>query len=307
MTHCAALVLLDDLAVLAVSGEDAADFLHKQLSNDVLHITPTQARWAAYCTAQGRMLASMVVWRPSDNELRLLVSRDIAAAITRRLSMFVLRAKVHIELLDQLVHGCFLPTAPDSLPDTPAEPWSRSHNTDGEWITAPHSDSQAPRAWRISTSAQAAKPDNGRWRAADIQAGLPWIRQATQDMFIPQTLNMDLNNGIDFKKGCYPGQEIIARSHYRGTIKRRMAYGTVPWAADLALPHVADDLYAADSGDDRPVGRIIDLAHSDGILHALIERSLADPATTRYSLGCAQGPVLALHDLANDKQPAASA
>lgn len=297
------LVLLNDLAVLAVTGDDAADFLHKQLSNDVLHLMPTEARWAAYCTAQGRMLASMVVWRPSNNELRLLLTRDIAATITKRLSMFVLRAKVHIELLDHAVLGCYLPIGADSLPNMPAAPWMRADDAAGEWITAPHGEGQQARAWFISQASLTAEPDNGAWAAADIQAGLPWIRAASQDMFIPQTLNMDLNGGIDFKKGCYPGQEIIARSHYRGTIKRRMAYGIVSWAADTPLPHVADDLYAAGSGEDRPVGRIIDLAHHDGTVHVLIERSLADAAETRYSLGSAQGPVLSLLTLMDGEQP----
>lgn len=303
MTYSAPLVLLHDLAVLAVTGEDATDFLHKQLSNDVLHLTPTQARWAAYCTAQGRMLACTVVWRPGTNELRLLVAHDIAAALINRLSMFVLRAKVHIELLDHAVFGCFLAIGAGPLSNIPTAPWMRSHDADGEWITAPHGEGQPARAWRISPTHHPAKPDDGLWGVADIQAGLPWIRTATQDMFIPQTLNMDLNGGVDFKKGCYPGQEIIARSHYRGTIKRRMAYGTTPWAADRARPHVAADLYAANSGEDRPVGRIIDLAHADGTLHVLIERSLADPAETRYSLDSTQGPVLTLHALANGEQP----
>lgn len=299
----APLVLLNDFAVLAITGDDAADFLHKQLSNDVLHLMPTEARWAAYCTAQGRMLASMVVWRPSDHELRLLVARDIATAITKRLTMFVLRAKVRIEALDHAVLGCFLPAGTDLSPNMPTVPWRRVDNATGEWITAPHGEGQQARAWFISQASPTAEPDNGAWGAADIQAGLPWIRAASQDMFIPQTLNMDLNGGIDFKKGCYPGQEIIARSHYRGTIKRRMAYGTVHWAADMPLPLVADDLYAAGSDEDRPVGRIIDLAHHDGTVHVLIERSLADAAETLYSLGSAQGPILSLHTLTDGEQP----
>lgn len=299
----APLVLLNDLAVLAVTGDDAVDFLHKQLSNDVLHLEATEARWAAYCTAQGRMLASMVVWRPSDKELRLLLASDIAAAIAKRLSMFVLRAKVHIELLDHAVLGCVLTADADALSNMPTGPWGRMEDATGEWITAPHGAGQPARAWLISPIAQSAGSSNGAWGVADVQAGLPWIRSASQDMFIPQTLNMDLNGGIDFKKGCYPGQEIIARSHYRGTIKRRMAYGTVSWAADTPLPQVADDLYAAGSDGERPVGRIIDLAHHDGIVHMLIERSLSDAAGARYSLGSTQGPILNLHTPADDEQP----
>lgn len=292
MTNLSLPLLLDDLAALKVAGEDAADFLHRQLSNDVLHLPPTQARWAAYCTAQGRMLASMVVWRPEANELRLLVARDIADALTKRLSMFVLRARVRIERLDGAVLGYFLPASAAPFADMSPEPWTRVQDAQGEWIAAPHADGQPPRAWRITTAPPATVPDHGDWRVADIRAGLPWIRTATQDLFIPQTLNMDLNGGIDFKKGCYPGQEIIARSHYRGTIKRRMAIGTATWPPDQPLPQPGDDLYAAGSPDGRPIGRIIDLAHPDATLHVLIERSLADQADTRYSVGSGQGPVL---------------
>lgn len=299
----APLVLLNDLAVLAVTGEDAADFLHKQLSNDVLHITPTQARWAAYCTAQGRMLASMVVWRPSTNELRLLIARDIAPAIAKRLSMFVLRAKVRIELLDHAVHGCLLAQGAEPLPNMLEAPWMRADDAAGEWIAAPHGEGEPSRAWFISPAPLSTEPDHSAWRVGDIQAGLPWIHTATQDMFIPQTLNMDLNGGIDFKKGCYPGQEVIARSHYRGTVKRRMAYGTAHWAGDRVLPSVADDLYSAGSDESRPVSRIIDLAHHDNTIHVLIERSLSDAAATQYSLGTPQGPILTLHPMADDEQP----
>src|SRR3546814_16344751 len=89
------LASLDDLTVLAVTGADAADFLHKQLSNDVLHIGPTHARWAAYCSAQGRMLASVVVWRPAEDRILLMVAHEIAQKFAQRVSMFLLRAPPH--------------------------------------------------------------------------------------------------------------------------------------------------------------------------------------------------------------------
>jgi folate-binding protein YgfZ len=296
-------VRLDDLAVLAVTGEDATDFLHRQITNDVLRLDPSQARWAAYCTAQGRMLATMVVWRPQADELRLLVARDIVEPLLKRLSMFILRSKVRIQRLDHEVLGCFLPPSSTPSPPAPTTPWSRAQTAEGEWIAAPHGEGQPARAWLITPACPEAGGNDDAWRAADIQAGLPWIRAATQDMFIPQTLNMDLNGGIDFKKGCYPGQEIIARSHYRGTIKRRMAYGTAPWAPGAILPGEGDDIHAADEDDGRPVGRIIDLAVLDTTLHVLIERTLSDPPETRYRLGSPQGPVLTLHAMTDGIQP----
>ncbi|MDN5843646.1 MAG: folate-binding protein [Alcaligenaceae bacterium] len=290
----APLTALDDLAVLTVTGADAADFLHRQLSNDVLHLGPAQARWAAYCTAQGRMLANVVVWRPAEDRILMMVSRDIAQAFAKRLSMFVLRAKAQVTLADDLqVLGCLLgPEAPDELK---AQPWLRVPDAQGDWISAAAAAGSTPRAWRVVEAGQTLDPgaNQAAWRVADIQAGLPWIRTGTQDLFIPQTLNMDLNGGIDFKKGCYPGQEIIARSHYRGTVKRRMARGSTPWANSLALPQAGADLYIA-QGDGRPAGRIIDLAHDGQTLYLLAERSLGDADTSGYSLGGAKGPVIEL-------------
>lgn len=287
------LAALNDFAILAVTGVDAADFLHKQLSNDVLHIGPAHARWAAYCTAQGRILASVVVWQPAADRILMMVARDVAQAFAKRLSMFVLRAKAQVVLADLQVYGCFLtPQAPGALS---AEPWVRLADARGDWISAPAASGGTPRAWLVRETGLPldARADQSAWRVADIHAGLPWIRASTQDLFIPQTLNMDLNGGIDFKKGCYPGQEIIARSHYRGTVKRRMARGAIPWANSQTLPPPGADLYIA-QGDGRPAGRIIDLAHDGQTLHILAERSLADADTSRYSLDGAEGPAIEL-------------
>lgn len=287
------LAALDDLAVLTVTGADAADFLHRQLSNDIVHIGPSRARWAAFCTAQGRMLASIVAWRPAEDQVSMMVSRDIAQAVVKRLSMFVLRAQARVALSDLMVYGCIL--TPEASETLRAKPWVRVPDGHGDWISAPVHPGGAARAWLV---AQAGLPSDAgaaqaAWRVADIQAGLPWIRTATQDLFIPQTLNMDLNGGIDFQKGCYPGQEIIARSHYRGTVKRRMAQGATPWTDAQALPQAGDDLYIA-GGDGRPAGRIIDLAHGGQALHILAERSISDAGTSRYRLGSPEGPAIEL-------------
>ena len=78
---------------------------------------------------------------------------------------------------------------------------------------------------RLRPGGALTRTDADAWRAADLAAGIPWIGAATQDLFIPQTVNLELIQGVSFTKGCYPGQEVVARSHYRGTVKRRMAYG----------------------------------------------------------------------------------
>ena len=313
---CPARVRLDDLAILALEGPDAEAFLHGQLTNAVQGMPGDRARLAAYCSAQGRMLANLVVWRAGPEALRLMLARDLAEAVARRLRMFVLRAKVRISIEDGLsVHGC---TGPDGIPAEATSPWSRGRDAEGDWIAAPTYGTQT-RIWRVTGAAsQAAEgappaagdasqaagaahgaaggaPDAGAaaWHAADLAAGLPWIRAATQDLFLPTALDMDLNGGIDFGKGCYPGQEVIARAHYRGTVKRRMAYGTAPWPEGSAPPAPGADLYEAGAGE-RPVGRVIDAACVAGTVHAAVEITLSDWPAMRYALASPEGPALSL-------------
>ena len=207
---------LPDLCVLQFQGADAVSFLHAQVSNDLEHLAADQACIAAYCSAKGRSLATMVLWREQDETVFALVRRDLSEALIKRLRMFVLRSKVTISLSELQVYG-----VADSSPAQAV--WSLRCDGTDTLIQAPGELNGSSRFWRVSplqdTAAQASE---GCWESADILAGLPWIGAATQDLFIPQTLNLDLIGGINFKKGCYPGQEVVARSHYRGTIKRRM-------------------------------------------------------------------------------------
>nr|WP_128831574.1 hypothetical protein [Alcaligenes sp. HPC1271] len=135
--------------------------------------------------------------------------RDLSEALIKRLRMFVLRSKVTISLAELQVYGVADQSAAQAV-------WNLQRDGDDTLIQAPGELGGLNRYWRISpqqdTNAQASE---GRWETADILAGLPWISADTQDLFIPQTLNLDLIDGINFKKGCYPGQEVVARSHYR--------------------------------------------------------------------------------------------
>ena len=179
----------------------------------------------------------------------------------------------------------------------------------GTWIAAPSAAGER-RWWWIASDAQLAgasalagaltRTDADAWRAADLAAGIPWIGAATQDLFIPQTVNLELIQGVSFTKGCYPGQEVVARSHYRGTVKRRMAYGRVEAGAqEGALANV--DVYDA-AQPDEPVGRVIDAARHAGSVSALFEIALAAlPGDLR--LGAADGPRIAVAPLPYSIQP----
>lgn len=207
---------LPDLCVLQFQGADAVSFLHAQVSNDLEHLAADRACIAAYCTAKGRSLATMVLWREQDETVFALVRRDLSEALIKRLRMFVLRSKVTISLSELHVYGVADPSSAQTV-------WNLHRDGSDTLIQVPGELDGLSRHWRISAQQDAnAQASEGRWESADILAGLPWIGAATQDLFIPQALNLDLIDGINFKKGCYPGQEVVARSHYRGTIKRRM-------------------------------------------------------------------------------------
>lgn len=224
---------LTDLAILRFSGEDAESFLQGQVTCDVKALRAGQATLGGYCTAQGRLLASFVLWRDADG-FAMLLARDIAPAIQRRLQMYVLRAKVKIEdeSAQRVAFGLSGPRAGDALVETgltpPASAFTFSASDSCMLLTLPHGRYIALiRADAIETLWSAFvhtfKPvGTPCWHWLDIVSGLPWIAAATQDQFVPQMVNLEIIGGVNFQKGCYPGQEVVARTQYRAKTRRRM-------------------------------------------------------------------------------------
>lgn len=324
MTHTNSFVAaLNDLAVIDISGADAAAFLNSQLTQDVASLSPGRASLAGYCTAKGRLLASMVVWPDAQSDvprLRALVKADVAESLVKRLSMFVLRAKAKLTVEAIPVIGVTVDSAshsPDADNDNDAahrllhiaqalRPAAQAYDTvfgdTGTWIAAPCATAGLQRWWFVpapSSADHVGPPDRqADWQAGDIEAGLPWIEAATQDLFIPQTLNLDLIDGVSFTKGCYPGQEVVARSHYRGTVKRRMARGVVavPAVAPGRLPGV--DLFDA-KAPDNPCGRVINAAQPvhGTTVHVLMEVQLADLDAADFRLAGPDGASIEVQPL----------
>jgi len=300
--HLPAHTSLPDLAVLQCQGADAVAFLQGQLSNDIVNMPPTEARLAAYCSAKGRVLATLVAWREPEaagDACYALVKADIADALVKRLSMFVLRAKVTIRVAARTVAGEVAARAQDAPPA-----WHVLRDDAYVRIQAPSANHEQCRRWRIgpitdavathpADATPAVDPHKQAWHAADVAAGLPWISAANQDLYIPQTLNLDRIGAISFIKGCFPGQEVVARSHYRGTLKRRMAYGT---AAAHVQAAIGMDVFNA-KGDDRPCGRIINLARMGQTWHLLLEVQLADLPDADFRLGGVDGVAVTPHAL----------
>lgn len=207
-------VRLPEWGLIRASGDDAVSFLQGQLTADVQGLRPGQATLGAYCSAKGRMLASMVLWREGSDVL-MACSQDLLPALIKRLSMFVLRAKCKLqdEGATLRVHGC--------LSDEALPPW-RVQSDGHSWRVSLPSAGQVGRSlWITPTEAAPETLSLDAWRLAEVASGVGRIVTATAEAFVPQMLNYEALGAVNFKKGCYPGQEVVARSQYRGTLKRR--------------------------------------------------------------------------------------
>lgn len=265
---------LSDFAVLDFHGEDAQGFLQGQLSSDVREVSELHAQYSSYSTAKGRMLASFLLWQ-RDAHYRLLVSADLAEAMKKRLGMFILRAKVrHAIDADTVllgvqgdagalagVLGVVVPQ--DTGTVVQAAAGSVLALAGARWLLALSADA-APAVRTALGQAGLTQTTSTAWRAVDIAHGLPWITAATQEMFVPQMTNMELIGAVNFKKGCYPGQEIVARTQYLGKIKRRMFRVRV---ADPAATPGAD-LFSPISGE-QVIGNLVNVVPVDGGVEAL--------------------------------------
>ncbi|WP_233829971.1 CAF17-like 4Fe-4S cluster assembly/insertion protein YgfZ [Paraburkholderia sp. ZP32-5] len=298
---------LTQFGVIDVTGEDAASFLHGQLTNDVQHLDAAHARLAGYCSAKGRLLASFLSWRSGDT-IRLLVSKDVQAAVQKRLSMFVLRAKAKLaDASGQLavvglagdagdlrgaLSGVF-----DALPDGVHV---QVDGTAGSLIRVPDALGRLRYLW-IGPKAQVdallpsldgklKRVSQAVWDWLDIRAGEPRITQPVVEQFVPQMVNYDVLGAVNFRKGCYPGQEVVARSQYRGTIKRRTSLATVAGEIDTVRPG-AELFHSDDPG--QPCGMIVNAASAqDGGVDLLVEIKLAALEGGSVHLGAADGPAL---------------
>ncbi len=220
---------------IAVTGEDAPHFLQGQLTGDIRRLEQPLSLLAGYCNPQGRLLACLRLWRQSPGYV-LRLPRELVAPVMQRLQLFVLRAKVTLTDLSDHQRGLGLigSTGPDGLAEyfttVPTAIGQVVHER-GCWII--RVPGEQPRfelygahdsldALRRSLMPQVTVADTRVWQQHNIRAGLPEVYRATQDRFIPQMLNLDQLDGVAFDKGCYVGQEIVARTHYLGRLKRRM-------------------------------------------------------------------------------------
>ena len=291
---------LPHLGVIRASGADAADFLHNQLTQDVLLLKPDQARLAAFCNAKGRMQASFVLFKRADDEVLLVCRRDLLAQTLKRLSMFVLRAKVRLHDASEELHVIGL--AADAVTQAMARaggagnallPWQRVSAPDADVITLYPAMGQ-PRALWLASQSVPLPTDLGpampleMWQLGEVMSGIAWVEHATYEAFVPQMLNYESVDGVNFKKGCYPGQEVVARSQFRGTLKRRAFIASSP--SPLAA---GQEVFASDDVT-QPCGVVAQAACAHDVHVAVVVLQLNAIEASLLHVGQPDGPLLTL-------------
>jgi len=284
---------LPHLGVIRAQGEDAAHFLHNQLTQDVLLLDAHHARLAAWCNAKGRMLASMVLCKPRADEVLMIVPHDVLPQTLKRLSMFVLRAKVKLSdaTAEFALRG--LVGAPLHALTEINEPWRHVTLPDGAHLVTLYPALGQPRGiwFGPADSAPASTvPDEDAahiWSYTDVMSGVAWVSAATAEAFVPQMLNYESVDGVNFKKGCYPGQEVVARSQFRGTLKRRAFI-----VQTHAPMQAGQEVFAAHDAS-QPCGLIAQAASVQGQHVAVAELQLSATESALH-VGSAQGPQLTL-------------
>jgi folate-binding protein YgfZ len=301
---------LSHQGLIAARGADAAAFLHAQLSNDVAGLGPEASRLAAYCDPKGRMLAVLRIFR-RDEAFYLRLPRTLVEPIIERLSKFVLRSRVTLADAGEALTGVGVngPRAREHIAAILGEaPATVDTVLQRDAVTLirvpglhPRFEAYGPvdemrRLWE-ALNVHAAPVGTPAWTLLEVLAGLPTVYPETVGRFVPQMANLQLVGGVSFRKGCYPGQEVVARMQYLGTLKRHMV---LAHAQTDIPPRPGDPLHAPESGQGQDVGAVVDAAPApDGgyLLLAVVRIASAASDTLPLRLWDENGPTLALQPL----------
>lgn len=269
------LIDLSYLSVYEITGNDATAFLQGQFCNDISHVSSAQAQITGYCTPKGRLLA-LPTLAGFDKGYRLIVPCDVGEAFIKRLGMFVMRSDVTIEKLDDWVAVGVTTKADGSAGELlaadgalPADQLAVSSESESQllrWHDDISGSLRRARYLRIGTydnqlamwqkSEGVNRYSAHAWRLADISAGVPSISASVVEAFVPQMINLQLINALSFTKGCYPGQEIVARMQYLGKLKRQMQIFSMPIPSDLESQLCPGAALTA--SDDQNAGIVVD-------------------------------------------------
>ncbi len=281
-----------NLSVLAVSGTDAAQFLQGQSTCNIKQVTDAAGSFGAFCTPQGRTVCTFFIVKQQETFL-LVIASDLQPKVIKRLQLYILRSDVQLHDTQQ-DYKLFGFLCPDSVPagiDLPDRQFAVSHGQQGLCINL----SEARRRFLCivlaasATDFQAGLIENAAasignaadWQYWDMLAGIPWLNCATSEQFTPQMINLDLLHGISFNKGCYTGQEIVARTHYLGKAKRHM-YLALSNAALLPQPGTA--VVDISESQPQPIGTVITACQRAGKIVMLVVLPIAHAASEDLAL-----------------------
>lgn len=264
---------LDCFAAFSATGDDAAAFLQGQLTNDIHALTKGNFQRTGYCTAQGRLLASMLQWQGESQSFLHIISEDLLQTTLKRLKMFVLRSKV---VLSDSMPTLAIAGLWGHLMDTSLAPGSmvklHSGSTDhagylliesscpvlGDraWLITPR---ESMPYWHQSLGATVATISPQAWMFSEINNAKAWITATTREAFVPQMINFELTDGVSFTKGCYPGQEVVARSQYLGKLKRRTFRADLAAGSESLQTFYGADIWVGENATE-PCGRVVNAA-----------------------------------------------
>jgi len=287
---------LTHLGVIKVEGEDAAKFIHGQLTQDFSLLNLDSARLAAFCSPKGRMQASFIGFKRPGGEILLVCSKDILAPTLKRLSMFVLRAKARLtDASGEFVLYGLAGGATKTIACHAASTWAKDDFGACSLVNLYPADGVPRQLWVAPATTPA--PEGAslaleRWLWSEVRSGVATLSAPVVEAFVPQMLNYESVGGVNFKKGCYPGQEVVARSQFRGTLKRRafVAHADAPMAAGV-------EVFAATDAD-QPVATVVQAAPAPGGgFDAIISAQLSAIDSGSLHVGASDGPALQLQAL----------
>ncbi|TVO77639.1 CAF17-like 4Fe-4S cluster assembly/insertion protein YgfZ [Sedimenticola selenatireducens] len=308
--HYPACVLFDlsQLGLIRVSGEDAQTFLQGQFTNDTRDVTENRSQLSAYCSPKGRMLANFRVFQ-YQGDYMLQMPHETLSTVVKRLPMFILMSKAKVtnasdEFVTIGIAGeCAETLLVNHFKSIPAQPGDTTQQNDMVLIRMPGSPARfmiigSPTAvialWK-PLAAEASPANSDYWTLLDIRAGIPTIYQETADAFVPQMTNMQMVDGVSFTKGCYTGQEVVARMKYLGKLKRRMYLASVDTDRQ---PKPGDELFAPGSDSGQGAGRVVDARPSPhGGFELLAVAEIKSFEENNLHLQSEQGPKLKLGEL----------
>ncbi|MCF6251559.1 MAG: folate-binding protein [Methylococcaceae bacterium] len=267
------------LSIISISGKDASQFLQGQLSCNINKLTDSTSFFTAFSNAKGRTISSLLVLKQAENYI-LILPEELIEKVINKLRMYILRSEVKIKNITDELAIIGVTTNQDLLPIQPETNFS-INNSSEITIKFPSKDnrflivspvSQAKALWtQLTQNNNLTICNSTSWRYQDISAGIPWLTEATSEQYIPQMLNIDKLGGISFNKGCFTGQEIIARTHYLGKAKRALFLAECNSTALLD-----NDIQIIKDNNEQSTGKVLSLQSNGQTIRLLIVMPTAD-------------------------------